>query len=424
MQAIISPGPIKGTIQVPASKSMMQRVCAAALLHQGKTTIFNPGSSADDKAVLAIIEQLGVNITYRGDTIEIVSNVLTPGNQNIDCDESGLAARLFIPIVALSDKAITVSGKGSLLHRPMHDCKAILSQCGVDINDNNGYLPFTIKGPLQVQDLKIDASSSSQSLTGLLFAYAFAATQPVRIHVTNLTSKPYIDLTLQVLAQFGKHIRHDNYAVFHIDPLGFTAPNDISITIEADWSSASALMVAGAIAGDIKLKGLNLQSTQADKAIVNILQEAGAHIDTVQGIIHVKQGEMVAFEFDATDCPDLFPVLSILAASCEGQSSIAGIHRLLHKESNRIESIADMLMQFGIIFSIEDDTLVINGTEVIEHATIDTYNDHRIVMAAAVAALRATGTVVVHEAEAVNKSYPSFFEDLSSLGANCILNKE
>lgn len=411
---------------MPASKSMMQRACAAALLHKGRTTIHNAGVSDDDKAALSIIKALGATVTDKGNnTIEINSGA-SPIEDVVNCGESGLAARLFIPIAALYQQQIEIKGEGTLAGRSMQLHKTILSKLGVSIDDNNnGKLPFTIKGPLQIRDIDIDGSESSQFLSGLLFAYAFSAKERVVITVENLKSKPYIDLSLEILRIFGRNISNHNYEQFIIDPDLFDIKDEVELTVEGDWSSAVNWLVAGAINGHIVLKGLNIASHQADIAILDILQIVGSDISIKPDIISINSSKKILpFEFDATNCPDMFPALAILAACARGESSITGVHRLLNKESNRIVSIGDMLNEFGIFFSIEDDTMVIEGEGRVEHATIDSYNDHRIVMAAAIAALKAWKPVVITDAEAINKSYPRFFADLTAMGADCILKEQ
>ncbi|MBS1773471.1 MAG: 3-phosphoshikimate 1-carboxyvinyltransferase [Bacteroidetes bacterium] len=425
MQAIISPGNIHGSITPPPSKSMMQRVCAAALLHNGKTTINNPGISDDDKAALHIIEQLGASITYLiNGPLTVNSNGVNPNSNIIDCSESGLSARLFTPIASLSEKPVTINGSGSLLTRPMHIFEQTLPQLSVALKTNGGCLPLHVKGPLRPADMSLDGSVSSQFLSGLLFAFAFSAQKPVTIKVDNLVSKPYIDLSLHVLRKFGINLMHENYKKFFVEAYNNSSADRI-VYIEADWSSAAVWLVAATIAGDVTINGLHLDSTQADRAVVKVLKLAGVSIKEQEHSIHVAKTEkLTAFNFDATHCPDLVPILCILAACCTGTSNIKGIHRLIHKESNRADSISAMLYHLGISFHIEGDTLSVQGADYFEPAEIDAYNDHRIVMAASIAALRAEGAVVIKNAEAVSKSYPDFFSDLSSLGAKCILKDE
>lgn len=304
----------------------------------------------------------------------------------------------------------------------MHVFADVLPALGVSMPHFLGHIPFTVSGPLTAASITVDGSISSQFLTGILFALTASAQAPVTIQVNELKSTPYIDLTLSVLAHFGTPVIHEHYQQFHIDPALFTQEGAIEINIEGDWSSAAFMLVAGAIAGNVKVNNLDTKSLQADTAILQVLQQCGAHMNVEENSLTTKIALLNAFEFDATHCPDLFPILSILAACCQGESAIKGLHRLFHKESNRAESIAEMLQQFGVSFSMEDDVLFITGTGQLDNATIDSYGDHRIAMAAAIGALRARGAVVIHDAESVNKSYPAFFEDLSSLGINCTIN--
>jgi 3-phosphoshikimate 1-carboxyvinyltransferase len=225
-----------------------------------------------------------------------------------------------------------------------------------------------------------------------------------------------------MLERFGKKLINDNYRQFTIDPALFTTVHEVELDIESDWSSAATLMVAAALNGDVVFHGLDTSSQQADKKILDVLQACGASVNIEKDRIAVAKNNLQGFDLDATDCPDLFPSLAILAAFSEGASRIKGIHRLLHKESNRIESICDMLEAFGIFHAVEDDELYIEGQKTIESATVFSHNDHRIVMAAAAGALRAYDNVRIIQADAVRKSYPDFFTDLQQLGAYCRLN--
>ncbi len=413
----VSPAHISGSVTPPPSKSMMQRVCAAALLHRYTTTIINPGYSNDDLAALSITEQLGATPRENDDgSITITGTNIYPVTGQVLCGESGLSARLFTPIAALSAELVTITGEGSLLQRPMLEFGQFLPQLGVALTDYNGFLPLTLKGPLKPADIQLDGSSSSQYLTGLLFASAFAAQQPVTITAHDLQSQPYIDLTLQVLETFGKPIRNKGYREFIIDPKNFTVVGDVSIAIETDWSSAAAWVVAGAIGGNIVINRLNENSTQADKDILSVLVQCGVPHRWEDDALHIRSAQnLQPFFFDASHCPDLFPVLSILAACCDGSSKIKGLSRLTHKESNRADSIAEMLVRLGVHFRITDDSLEIAGKRVLNSTTIYSHNDHRIAMAAAIAASRTEHGITIEGAEAVSKSYPRFFDDLKSL---------
>jgi 3-phosphoshikimate 1-carboxyvinyltransferase len=418
MTTTISPSKIHGILAAPASKSSMQRACAAALLHNGVTTIHNAGISNDDKAALDIITQLGAKTYDRDGFLEIISLGFSASNNtaaNINCGESGLSIRMFSPIAALSSTTINITGEGSLQKRPMDFFDEIFPQLGIKINSTNGKLPLQIKGPLQPKNITIDGSLSSQFLTGLLFAFGQAAVEQVTITVIDLKSKPYIDLTLHIMKHFGFNVEHDNYERFIINPKTNSDDKKMQYTVEGDWSSASFLLVAGAIAGEVTVKGLDVFSTQADKAILQVLQLCKAHVSISEEEIVIKKNKLMPFVFDATDCPDLFPPMVALAAYCEGKSVIYGIHRLAAKESDRAKTLQDIFGKMGIKITLqEDDAMIIEGGT-INAATVSSHHDHRIAMAAAIAALGAQGDITITEADAINKSYPGFYEDLKQL---------
>ena len=423
MIVTIQPSTLKGTITAAASKSSMQRACAAALLKVGKTIIHNPGISNDDKAAVQMIQDLGATIEFKDDILFVNSRGLTSTeNITVNCGESGLGIRMFTPIFALSPSKITINGKGSLLTRPMDFFDAILPQLGVQITSNAGKLPLHIQGPLQPKAITVDGSLSSQFLTGLLFAFAASATEPVTISVTDLKSKPYIDLSLKVLKDFGYSIINNNYESFTINHVAQSAQkNSIDYTVEGDWSGAAFLLVAGAIAGDITVKGLDVQSTQADKAILQALVDCGCQLSIQAEQINVASpplgGSLKAFHFDATDCPDLFPPLVALASYCTGKTVIEGVSRLAHKESNRGLTLQDEFAKMGVEIVLQDDIMIVNGGNGLRGATVHSRHDHRIAMACAVAGLKADGAVVIEEAEAINKSYPNFYQHIEKLGA-------
>ncbi len=422
MKAVLIPSQLKGSISAPASKSAMQRACAAALIRKGETVLLNPGISNDDKAALNIIQQLGATVSVQDDKVIVRSNGVQPVSNEIDCHESGLSIRMFTSIAALSDRLITVKGSGSLSKRPMNFFDDVLPQLGVSCKSRGGYLPIEIKGPLQPKNITVDGSLSSQYLTGLLFAYAAAGAKGVSIKVTNLNSRPYVDLTLQVLKSFGLKVpQNKNYEEFYfVETTPDSELSTLNFTVEGDWSNAAFLLTGGAIAGDLQLKGMDMNSVQGDKAIFDVLLKANAQMKSENGIIIVKQSELKAFEFDATDCPDLFPPLVALAAHSKGTSKIRGVHRLTHKESNRAATLQEEFGKLSIPVSFEDDIMVVEG-KAIKATEVSSHNDHRIAMATAVAGLKADGQMVITGAEAVNKSYPQFWNDIKQLGAQLSL---
>ncbi len=416
----------------------MQRACAAALLAKGKSIIKNPGHSNDDKAALDIIQKLGAVIETNGNELTINSNGVNPVGSEINCGESGLSIRMFTPLVALSIHAITINGTGSLITRPMDFFDEILPQLQIKVKSNLGKLPLIIQGPIVPKNIEIDGSLSSQFLTGLLLAYSAAPPNPsnggaldpdnntITIRVKNLRSKPYINLTLDVMKKFGLLVPENknyeefifNYDAKQIPPLG---GGGAVYTVEGDWSGAAFLLVAGAIAGNIIVKGLDVFSTQADKAVLQALMDCGCILSVQPEQIEIGPGALKPFHFNATECPDLFPPLVALAANCNGKSVIEGTKRLLHKESNRAITLQEEFEKLGVQIDLQDDLMIIHGGSGIKSATVHSRHDHRIAMACAVAALKANGPVQIGKAEAVNKSYPDFYEHLKVLGANVSL---
>ena len=422
MRATIHPSILKGTIQAPASKSSMQRACAAALVSNTKSIIKNPGHSNDDKAALEILRALGCEVIIDNGELKIdnANSKLKTSNSKlvVNCGESGLGIRMFAPILALSEQEIIINGEGSLLNRPMDFFDEVLPKLGVKIISNNGKLPLKIKGPLRPKNIEIDGSLSSQFLTGLLFAYAASDAKDVSIKVNNLKSKPYIDLTLMVMQNFGLRVpENKKYEEFNFHSTPNSKLQTVNYTVEGDWSGGAFLLVAGAIAGDILVKGLDENSTQADKKIVEALKDCGSDMMINGDEIKISNSaELKAFKFDATDCPDLFPPLVALAAYCKGDTVIKGVERLTHKESNRALTLQQEFEKMGVEIILQNDIMIVKGTKKIKEAIVHSHHDHRIAMACAVAALKADAAIIIEDADAINKSYPDFYEDMKQLG--------
>lgn len=299
----------------------------------------------------------------------------------------------------------------------------IFPQLGIGISSNNGKLPLQIQGPLNPSNITVDGSLSSQFLTGLLMAYAASNPQDVTISVKDLKSKPYIDMTLKVIEAFGmKSPVVNNYETFYFDrTLIDQKKSDVVYTIEGDWSGAAFLFVSGAIANEISITGMRNDSVQADIKILEAIEYAGASIKYQDGTYFVSPSNLVAFEFDATECPDLFPPLVSLAAYCKGNTRIKGTKRLTHKESNRALTLQDTFGAMGVKIDLEEDWMIVHGGNNLKAAHVHSRHDHRIAMAAAVAALKADGPVKIEHAEAISKSYPAFYKDLQTLGAQIVI---
>ena len=411
MKTTIHKGHIAGSITAPASKSYAQRAVAAALLAGGETTLTHLDLCNDTRAALDVARRLGASVSHEGTTYTIRGG-LNPVSTKLNIGESGLATRLFTPIASLCHMPITINGEGSILRRPIEMMEEPLQALGVEVISNGGYLPISVKGPMRGGEIHVDGSLSSQFITGLLMALPLSPNDTV-LHVENLKSRPYVDMTIDLAARFGVAIEPNNYEQFYI--AGGQHYTPCTYNIEGDWSGASCLLVAGATAGSITIRNLNHISLQADLAIIEALARAGAEIITTNSSVTVHGGPLHAFEFDATDCPDLFPALAALASSCEGTSVLTGTQRLTYKESNRAETIAEVFGRLGIGVDLsEENTMRITGGPV-SSAVVDSHNDHRIAMAAAVAALSSDDSVVIEGADAADKSYPNFWNDLDTL---------
>jgi len=416
--AIVSSSILRGSVKAPRSKSVMQRACAAALLAGSETLLIDPGTAEDDQAALAVIQALGASVKKLEDGSMLIRSqgVSNSNHTKLDCGESGLSLRMFVPIAALTSAKIEVSGHGSLLKRPQYFFEEVLPLLGVDVTTNNGLLPIRLTGPLVPKTIAIDGTLSSQFLTGLLMAYSGASASDVCIHVNGLVSRPYIDLTLEIMERFGLVVPiNNNYQSFIFNKSNpVVKPTGLTYTIEGDWSGAAFLLVAAALAGEVIIQGIDPNSKQADRQILSFAHQAKLNIEALDQSLSIQRSVIKPFEVDATDCPDLFPPLTTLAVFAEGTSRIKGVNRLTHKESNRGLALVQEFSKLGATLAIENDDLVIKGQDQLSGGQVSSHHDHRIAMALAIAGLRAVNPVVIENAEAVGKSYPSFFSHLQS----------
>ena len=413
MKKSVSSSEISGRIKAPASKSALQRIIALSHLSGGKTVIEEVTYSEDVKSALSIIQALGsaVEADTAGIKIEqgnrAVEKVLNPG-------EAGLGIRMFSPIAALDGIEHEIAAEGSLKKRPAVIIRDALISLGVDVILNGDYPPVKLKGPLKGGVITIDGSLSSQLLTGLLIALP-AADGDSEITVNNLKSRPYIDMTLELVSLFGVKIVNENYERFIIEGnQKYQTPG--TVKCEGDWSGASFFAAAAALSGSVELINLRADSKQPDRAIIDVVKQTGSAVEAVENSVFIRKADKLKpFSFDATDSPDLFPPLVSLASGCSGISVIKGVSRLKHKESDRGRTLTEEFAKAGIKIFLEGDFMKIQGGA-FNPCEVDSCRDHRIAMALAVAALRGTGKTVIHNSEAVAKSYPGFFDDLKSIG--------
>lgn len=410
MEKTIHPSQVSGEVRPPCSKSYAQRALAAALLSDGETTLSNIELCDDTRYAMNVITGLGASVRQTDPTEYVIRGGLAPITDTINTGESGLATRLFTPIAALCDRRMTITGTGTMLRRPIGMMIDPLRNLGVQVR-SNGYLPITVQGPLRGGETDVEAYVSSQFLTGLLMSLPLAEGDTI-LHVEQPNSLPYLAVTVDLASKFRIRMEHNGFREFFIP--GGQHYHPAKLHIEGDWSSAAFMLVAGAIAGEVTAKRMNTLSLQADLAIIQALTKAGAVIITTPDEITVRKRELTGFDFDATQRPDLFPILAVLGANCEGTTHIRGVNRLVYKESNRAEAIVSEYTKLGMDVALEDDVMTVRGGS-LSGGTIDSCNDHRIAMAAAIAALAASGPVTITNAQAVTKSYPRFWDDLDSI---------
>lgn len=417
MQKIYPAKSVSGKLTVPSSKSYAQRAIAIASLSENSVSLENLTDCDDVIAAQHIIQSLGAKIQRNGKNLDLLKGIDFDSKTyiSINCRESGLSTRLFSTFSLLFENNFNVTGHGSIMERTMDMVIDALEKFGKDVESTNGCLPLKISGDVGKNEICIDGAVSSQLLTGLLIV-APRLNEDTIIHVKDLKSTPYVDMTLEILRDFGIEIEQDNYKRFKIK--GKQIPSKSKYRIEGDWSGASFPIVAAAIAGEIKLEGLNPNSKQADMKILEALTQFGAVYHWDKDVLFIMKGKTNAFSFDATHCPDLFPPLAVLAACSDGLSIIKGTSRLEHKESNRALTIKEEFEKLGIEVKLKPDEMHIVGkgeSTFVSGGRVSSRNDHRIAMALSLFGLRASDSIYIERPEAINKSYPNYFIDFKKI---------
>jgi len=413
MEFNVKSGLYKGVVSIPASKSDSQRALLLSSMASGKSTLKNVGSSADELAMLKTIKAFGANVTISEDNSLVVDGAFDLSNINsIHCGESGLGLRLLTAISSLGEKKISLDGEGSLRKRDQRFFEHFLPKMGVELKSNNGKLPIDVKGPLKAGEYTVDGSESSQYISGLLIAFS-QVDGLTKLTVENLASRPYVDMTLATLRQFGVNVKENETNVFTI--VGKQEIRATTYTIDGDWSAASFWLVASALGLDVSVQGLSMASKQADKAMLNALMRANCGIVTDESGLKIDGSNRKPIDFDATHCPDLFPALATYAALTTGISKIRGVHRLANKESDRTKALQEEFEKLGVKITIDGDEMLVHGSTNILAATVSAHNDHRIAMCLAVAGMASGVTLTVEGAESVAKSYPNFWKDVENL---------
>ncbi len=420
----IKPAKLSGKINIPPSKSMSHRAIISASLSEGVSTIENIAYSNDIEATLEGMKALGVEVldqTLNEETgtytlkIKGVSD-FSLKDRNINCRESGSTIRFLIPILMLAGEEMTVTGEGRLVERPLETYYNIFEKQNIEYETSDGKLPLKINGKLKPDTFEIEGNISSQFITGLLFTLPLLESDSkIVITESKLESRGYVDLTIDILKDFGVEIENRNYEEFIIR--GNQKYRARDYRVEGDYSQGAFWIVAGLIGDTVESLDLAEKSLQGDKAIVDIAERMNGKLEVGELSIKAEPSDTEGTVIDASQCPDIIPVLSVLAALSRGETRIINGERLRIKESDRIVSTRTELERLGADIRETEDGLIINGADSFKGGVeIDTWNDHRIAMAMAVASIRCEEDVIIKEPHVVNKSYPNFWDDFRKLG--------
>ncbi|MBP3309871.1 MAG: 3-phosphoshikimate 1-carboxyvinyltransferase [Ruminococcus sp.] len=399
MDISIKPSVLRGKLSIPSSKSCAHRAIICAALAEGESTISGVSMSKDIEATIGAMTALGACFDVSGDVIKVRGITDDVKNAVIDCNESGSTLRFVIPIAAALGADAEFIGRGRLPQRPIDIYKRELGRNGVKFLTEE--MPYKITGQLNGGVYEIEGDVSSQFVTGLIFALPLLEADSEIVLTSHLESRPYVDITIDILRRFGITVDETEKG-FHIAGGQKYTPHDEKI--EGDYSQAAFFFVANALGSQVELENLNENSVQGDRKILEIISEM------------CYNGSIGSYKADCSDIPDLVPILAVLGAYGSGESVIYNARRLKIKESDRLETTAALLNNLGGDVEITDDGLIIRPVRTMHGGIVDSFGDHRIVMAAAIAALRIDGEVIIKGAQAAEKSYPDFFKDYINLG--------
>ena len=424
-------------VEVGCSKSCAQRAIILAALADGTSHISGYSPCRDNESAREAAKALGAKVSCRGDVLSITGTAgRVSALKELHAGESGFLTRMMIPVLAATGSTpVRITGEKTLLARPLPGAAAMLDNFGISLDGEK--VPLTVSGSFDFANhdtIEIDGSGGSQLVSGLLAALPLCK-HNCTIHLNKPKSIPYIFMTLDLMRQFGVNVASEMEGPEEFvetqdwslcDAITFEVKGGCSykaadVDLEADWSAAANFMVAGAIFGKADIKGLDTKSLQADLSVLDILPLAGAAVSQEEesGIVHVVRGPLRGFEVDASNCPDLVPVMSVLAAFCQGESTITGVARLATKESNRPGVIVEMLKAMGVYARLSGDKLHIDGRtlesrlltgRLLKGGNYPTYGDHRIAMALAVASLGSDSQIVMDDVTCMDKSFPAFMQ--------------
>lgn len=414
MKVILSPSEVSGEVVAPPSKSITHRALVLAALSSGKSVIRNPLESDDTDASARVLASLGAKVT-RGVEWEVKGGHIFAPLGDLYCGESGTTLRFATAACGLVDGCCRLIGGPSLTRRPAGPLLEALKALGVKSTSRGGYPPVNIEGKGRIDggQAVMPGHVSSQFISAILLVSPLAES-PVEISVTTpLESKPYVNMTMDAMRLFGVEVKASG------DMRRFTTPlkpyRAAAVDVEGDWSSAAFITAAGVLAGETWVTGLNSSSSQADRAILDVITRMGGDLTLSGRFIRTKKSRLTGIEYNLSNCPDLFPVVTALCASSKGESRLTGLSRLSLKESNRLEAMVEGLRRMGASIDANESEAVINGGK-LSGAEIDPRRDHRIAMAFTLLALTAEGETTIKDAECVSKSYPLFWRDIDGIG--------
>ncbi|WP_028828578.1 3-phosphoshikimate 1-carboxyvinyltransferase [Proteocatella sphenisci] len=416
----LEPSNLKGQVKIPPSKSLCHRAIICASLCEGESRIQDFVMSEDMEATIGGMRVLGAKIDQLLDqngTLELkISGRDKKNGEYIDCIESGSTIRFLIPLALLDEGKITFDGRGKLATRPLGPYKEMFDKQNINYLYEDNHLPLTVDGVLKSGEYPLKGNISSQFITGLMFALPLLDGDSRIVITTELESKGYVDLTLDMLKKYGIQVENKDYREFIVK--GNQRYSKRDYRVEGDFSQAAFWIVAGIIGNGLECNNLNLESLQGDKVILDIVREMGGCFKENEDSVTVYKSDTKGTVIDASQCPDLVPILTVLASLSKGTTRIINAARVRIKESDRLKAISEELRKLGADIEELKEGLVINGVERLWGGEVDSWNDHRIAMALAVASTRCESPVIIRNSEAVNKSYPGFWKDFESLGGN------
>lgn len=414
MEISIEPRKITGEIDAISSKSHGHRILICAALADKPTNIILEKSSIDIDTTISCLEQLGAEIERDGINIKVNPIKKLKSIPLLNCMESGSTFRFMVPVAAALYDEVDFIGEGRLPERPMTELMDAMVANGSNFTREK--LPFTVKNGLQGGKFIMPGDISSQYISGILFA-APLLNSDVEIELTTkLESVGYVEMTIDAMEQFGIEIIRTEKGYLVKKGQKYTSSGDVKI--EGDWSNAAFFLVAGAIGNEVTVNKLNLNSTQGDMEIIDILKKFGADVKVGNDFVTVKPGKLKGITLDISEVPDSLPILSILASCAEGESNFTNAKRLRLKESDRLVTARTMVENLGGKAIEGEDSLKVIGVESLQGGRTESFNDHRLAMASTIASICSKGNIILKDPMAVNKSYPKFYEDFKSLGGH------